>query len=375
MNDSGITAQYGFLFQRKALILYALENANTKQLFTFEGKDDIEVSPNDRIYALCDSGSSYIQVKSGNVDESCFAKIIGNWLLLDSSNFDQFKLVLENELSINLCLNEQAQSVYQYIVSGEKKKKSSIARQVFEKYKSTIKDNPDDLIQRIKLIVSSIKKDTCSMQSMDNRIEETFSINYCQDIQEYQIAKSKRLERFAQYMNQSIDIAIKEKKSFRLLYTDLMRLIMQVTEEISDHKYAVSIPELKKKSKTEAEKIVKENKMREVAQLYLVDKQEDFVVDGIVHELIYRDFRDVYIRQQSLEIDNLEQNAKENHDMALFSLDDDTSNPRKCYIKTVEKPIDSTLLPSGPIYRKGCYIYLTGDEIDSNLQISWGGKN
>ena len=31
MNNAGITTQYGFLFQRKAFILFALENAGTKQ--------------------------------------------------------------------------------------------------------------------------------------------------------------------------------------------------------------------------------------------------------------------------------------------------------------------------------------------------------
>lgn len=44
MNNAGITTQYGFLFQRKAFILFALENAGTKQTFTFEGRDDIERS-------------------------------------------------------------------------------------------------------------------------------------------------------------------------------------------------------------------------------------------------------------------------------------------------------------------------------------------
>ena len=47
MKNAGITAQYGFLFQRKAFILFALENAGTKQTFTFEGKDDIEISAED----------------------------------------------------------------------------------------------------------------------------------------------------------------------------------------------------------------------------------------------------------------------------------------------------------------------------------------
>ena len=75
MNNAGITAQYGFLFQRKAFVLFALENTGTKQTFTFEGKDDVEISTNECIYSVKTADSNYIQVKSGTVDESCFCKI------------------------------------------------------------------------------------------------------------------------------------------------------------------------------------------------------------------------------------------------------------------------------------------------------------
>ena len=36
------------------------------------------------------------------------------------------------------------------------------------------------------------------------------------------------------------------------------------------------------------------------------------------------------------------------------------------------RPIESNSLPDGPVYRKGCYIYLTSDEVDEDLQIEWG---
>lgn len=65
MNNAGITTQYGFLFQRKAFILFALENAGTKQTFTFEGRDDIEISADESIYSVKSADASYIQVKSG----------------------------------------------------------------------------------------------------------------------------------------------------------------------------------------------------------------------------------------------------------------------------------------------------------------------
>ena len=61
---------------------------------------------------------------------------------------------------------------------------------------------------------------------------------------------------------------------------------MTVCDEISDHRYIAKIPELKKRAKSEATQLVKDNAIREVRQLYLVDKHDEFVIDGIVHELI-----------------------------------------------------------------------------------------
>ena len=152
-----------------------------------------------------------------------------------------------------------------------------------------------------------------------------------------------------------------------------MKMIMTVCDEISDHRYIAKIPELKKRAKSEATQLVKDNAIREVRQLYLVDKHDEFVIDGIVHELIYKDFRDVYISQKEVEIINLEQNAYENYMNAKFSLDEsESSNPKKVYQRTVEMPIGDSLIPDGPVYRKGCYIFLTGDDITEDSQISWG---
>lgn len=50
MNEGGIISQYGFLFQRKVFVLYVLENMNVKQRFCFEGKDDVEITADEKIY-------------------------------------------------------------------------------------------------------------------------------------------------------------------------------------------------------------------------------------------------------------------------------------------------------------------------------------
>ena len=372
MNNAGITAQYGFLFQRKAFVLFALENTGTKQTFTFEGKDDVEISTNECIYSVKTADSNYIQVKSGTVDESCFCKIICNWLLLDKIPSDTLILFAENQLEVPIS-NVTKDAILEYILKGKEKKKSSIALKTYNKFQDIIETDRDAFLEIIDRHLQAIKLQVCSMDNLDRRLESAFFDNYCQDITEYELAKSKRLDRFISYINQEIDTALKSKEPCTLLYPDLIKIIMKTCDEINDQRYVAKIPELKKRVKGEATRLVEDNVIREVRQLYLVDKHDEFVIDGIVHEMLYKDFRDVYIAQREVEIINLEQNAYENFTTAKFSLDEPESFiPKKVYQRTIETPIGDSLLPDGPVYRKGCYIFLTGEDIDKDSQITWG---
>ncbi|QUL57051.1 hypothetical protein KDC22_11580 [Paenibacillus tritici] len=375
MNDSGIISQYGFLYQRKAFMLYAMRHAGAKQLFIFEGRDDVEIGSDDKIYAIQDSNGCCIQVKSGHVSEECFSRIICNWLLLDDTKTTNFELALENDLSFDCSQEERVASIYEFILSGEKKKKTAIARKTYEKYKDQLDEGTCSVKEQVISLLNRLKKSVMSMEEYDQELAVIFNEHYCSDITDYEVAKSKRLERFLSYINLRIDDAIKNKKPYTLLYKDFVQLVLQVKEEINDKKYTVDIKSIKNKSKEPARKIVEERVAREVKQLFLIDSREDFVIEGIVHELMYKDFRSVFEQRKTMELSNLEQTAKENYESAKFSLSDIDFTPKNVFIKTVDKQIESELLPPGPIYRKGCYIYLTGEGIQEDVQITWGEEN
>lgn len=376
MNNSGITSQYGFLFQRKVFILYILENISAKQKFCFEGKDDVEIAVDDRIYALYDTPSNCVQVKSGTVSIACFDKVLGNWLLLDDSlERDTFTLFVENELDFEWMEDSLISAEIDFIKSGKEKKKTSIARKIFDRYKEDIESNESEkLIEDIKTILAKIHIDKASIEEMDARLERVFFDHHCQDISEYEMAKKKRLEKFLQYINQEIDDSIKAKKTYTLIFSELMKILTKVFEEISDHKYIANITYLKKSFKDKAKQIVNERTEREVRQLFLVDDKESFVIEGIVHELFYKDFRDIFIDKKNIEILNLEECAKINYDDVIFEADGELS-PKRLYIETTSKTIENDILPTGPMYRKGCYIYLTGETVDENKKITWGEED
>ena len=373
MTTAGITSQYGFLYQRKVFIYYALKFASTNQEFTFEGIDDIDISSDDGVFSIHSSEIDSIQVKSGIVDESCFCRVICNWLLAESSS-THHSLILENQIPFAID-DSITGKIINYICAGKGKKRNSIARKTYDKYKYLISENLAALSEKVNQLLESHKLIVLSIDALDQELEEIFFRDYCQDITEYSLAKTKRLDRFLSYVNRDIDESIKAKKPFTLVFSILIKIIMQVRDEISDNKYIVNIPEVKKKLSGDAARIVAENASREVKQLFLVGQTEQFLIDGIVHELLYKDFRSVFIAQKELELINIEQDAHENYITALLSLDANSRTPKEVYLETIKTPITGNLLPDGSVYRKGCYIYLTGDDIDEENLISWGEVN
>ena len=372
MDKSGITSQYGFLFQRVVFVLYVLENMNVKQNFYFEGKDDVEISVNDKIYELYTSSSHCVQVKSGVVDSGCFNKVIGNWLLLNDSEKVEYTLFVENELKIEWSVDSIVHDVFDFISAGKTKKKNAIARKVYEKYKDDIeKKNAEKLKDDIKGIIEKMKLDKCSMDELCSRLEKVYFENHCQDIKDYEIAKKKRLEKFIYYINKQIDDSVKQKKTYSLSFSELMKILMQAFEEVNDYSYKANIALLKPAFAEKAKRIVEEKKTREVKQLFLVNSEDAFVIKGIVNELFYKDFRENFADTRALDVSNIEAIAKDNHENVFYELEGDIV-PKMVYDATVAKSIDSDLLPKGPMYQNGCYIYLTGKNINKEIQITWG---
>lgn len=367
----GIVAQYGFLYQRIIFAYTALSNMGMGRIFVFEGADDIDVVSDDKIFRIVNEKDRYIQVKSGTVSKESMAKVLGNWLLLESvgaEDGEKYKLVLEKALSFDI-LNEDIQREIQQIYidkSGEKK--SSICKRVYDKYKDDIESST--FLKKIKDFVQKIEIDICSVIEVEEQAFRLFQDNYCDDIVIYDIAKMKRYERFKQYLFAEIDRSIKAKRQYALDFSQCIHLIEKCREEISDKQYKVCFTEFKARNVKLAKKIVEETSILEVEELKRVNPDEGFIINEIIKELLYKDFRNVYAEPRSIDIANIEQAAKENYDMTKFELENGAS-PKTLFIETTKKTITHSLLGDSPIYRNGCYVYLTSDEVGEDLKIKW----
>ena len=70
----------------------------------------------------------------------------------------------------------------------------------------------------------------------------------------------------------------------------------------------------------------------------------------------------------------MEDIAHTNFEDVLYSLPED-ADALQVFNETVRREIPSPIINDSPIYRNGCYVYLTGAEVDSEKQITWGQEN
>ena len=73
--SGGIDSQYGFLFQKYVYILMLLKHMSMDACFTYEGIDDIDIEKEEPLHSIIISQKSFIQVKSGNINQKCMIKV------------------------------------------------------------------------------------------------------------------------------------------------------------------------------------------------------------------------------------------------------------------------------------------------------------
>lgn len=368
---AGITSQYGFLYQRYAFINLALNHVGVDKFFVYEGADDIDIAEESQISAIKEYNNQFIQVKSGFVSKDCWAKVIGNWLLIEDDT-PTYRIILENELTFDFRSDDVLNSVITYFTVGKNKSHTSIANKVYKKYIEGVDES--ELKKKINKLIDQITLEVISMEQLYTTIKKTYIDNFCTDIIQYEVAKTCRCDRFIEYINSKIDDAIKKKKSFVLRFADLMGVISNVGVEINDRKYSIDISKMRKRKKPEAEKLVDSDVLREVRQLRLVNSDKGFVIDELVKELLYRDLRDVYSEYSSTMISNIEETAYSNYKSAIYSLPKGAT-PKNVFDLTTSMNIPLSIVDDSPLYRNGCYVYLTSEETDGSRQISWGDEH
>lgn len=371
--DGGIIAQYGFHFQKIVFVYSILSTLSTGNLYTYEGIDDVEISQEDdplvQIEVSKEKSNDAIQVKSGTVDKDRFCKLVGNWLLSEAT---KPALYTENPITTVSRRVEAVNALVEFFNKGKEQKKTSIANRVFNKYHS---DSESD--EGLKLAITDVLDNanflTLSSEELWIKSQELFIKNYCDDIKLFEKAKEERFCRFFDEVNSEIERCMGNKRPCVLGYSDVLNIIFHTREEISDHRYEIDVNAVRKKKKKTAEKLVSEGNSREVRQLLEVNQRQGFVVNEIVKELLYKDFRNIYADSlNSKKISSVEAEAYLNHEDTMYEIED--PSPREDFYATTRKDLHSDLMPDSSLYRNGCYVYLTSDDVPEDRKITWGGE-
>lgn len=382
--QDGITAQYGFHYQKIVFIYKILSTLAVDNIYTYEGIDDVQIDSVDnieendplvRIELSKNDTTTAIQVKSGIISKESWAKVCGNWLLSDVQNP---VLYVEKPLTIIYQGEEAVRYLVDFFQDGKDKKQNSISNKVYRKFLGQGKDEitvATDGVFRNKIVslLDSTRIDHVSLNDLRNKAENIFIKQYCDDIHKFECAKTERYYRFEDEIIAKIDSCIGQKKPCVLGFKDVFNIICHTRDEISDNRYVIDENVVKKQKMKVAEKLVADGEMREIIQLYKVRNDTGFAIHEIVKELLYKDFRSIYADSPNSKfISTLESEAYSNHEDVYYELDN--PEPREDFYATTKKELHSELMPKSSLFRNGCYIYLTGDNVPAEQRISWGGS-
>ncbi|MBL1059369.1 MULTISPECIES: hypothetical protein [Lactobacillus] len=374
-NDGGIKAQYGFYFQKLVFIWYMLSNVSRTNNFVYEGKEDIDIDENDEdtnLVSFKNENLEDIQVKSGKVTRLIWAKVVENWMVLEDQN--RKTLVAENDFEYEINSDETINYILKNIKEGKQKKKTAISRQAYDNLNNKFGYNEDQWKKQIQNTVNNAKIIVKSLDEVEKEIENTYKADYCSDICTYEEAKNLRVDSFKKECINRIEKFMGKKRPAVFKYNDVTAITLMVNDNISDHKYQVNVEELTPNKRKTANQLLSKERLREITQLKAVNPDPNFIVRELVREVFYKDFREVYAdTTKKTEIGNLEYEAFSNYEDTKDDLKfDGKYTSHNLFLRTTQKNLmTSQLFPGGPIYNHGCYVYMTGQNINKDIRISW----
>lgn len=368
----GIDAQYGFLYQKYVYILTILENLSMGNTFIYEGKDDVDIDTRDVKDGITIIKNTYIQAKSGLLSKDEWIQCISNWIEMSELSSDAHCVIyVQNNIDekwlsenfINIFIEEI--KIYNEI---KKRQSSSVKKRIYDKYKDEFKT--DEFIKKLYNLLRNVDVNIQTEKNLKDLIINIYKTKYCTDIKLYELAKIRRAEAFINEIMRKIDQALSNKESLSLDFTNVIEIVNTLASNITDNIYKLDHITLKSALRKEAKEIVSRRNFREVIQLESVNNNESFIIEKIISELMYKDMRDVY--DNSVDIRNIEDEAHSNYIDVLFELlDEEKCSPKKVYIETTKRDIDNNFFNKSKIYREGCYIFLTSNNVSENLKISW----
>lgn len=366
--DPGRVAQHGFEYQ-KFVYYYLISSFKTKyDKYYYEGKEDIHFESSKTEEKL----KLFVQVKTANLALKEKKKILIKWLSIGEIA-DKYILFCEknNDYDISLI----ADDVIEIIKNAKEDSDLSNANIAYKKYISNGGFDEIKLRSDIKLIKDNLSKmDIKSVETMFSELrgqmkEEAENDSVIDSTLEsriyYILTKilSKIHNEYVDDMNSAVEIT----------YNEYMNYYIEARNTYPYDFFDNDYTALKKS--VDVSTLIDDN-LREVRQLKILNLSDGHIIQQIINEIFYKEFRKFYFDiNLSNEIENVEEIAFQNNTGVVERAKANGQiNPTNIYFDTVEKTINHPLITKmkgADFCSKGCYIYLTSDEADKSKQISW----
>lgn len=366
--DPGRVAQHGFEYQ-KFVYYYLISYFKTKyDKYYYEGKEDIHFESSNPEEKL----KLFVQVKTANLTLKDKKKILIKWLSIGEIA-DKYILFCEknNDYDISLITDD----VIKIIKNAKDDSPLSNVNIAYKKYISNGGFDETKLRADIKLIKDNFSKmDTKSVETMFSELrgqmkaeaENDSVIDSTLESRIYYILTkilSKIHNEYVDDMNCAVEIT----------YNEYMNYYIESRNTYPCGFFDNDYTALKKS--VDVSTLIDDN-LREVRQLKILNLSDGYIIQQIINEIFYKEFRKFYFDiNQSNEIENVEEIAFQNNiEVVERAKANGQINPTNIYFDTVGKAINHpfiTKMKGADFCYKGCYIYLTSDEANKSKQISW----
>ncbi len=370
-DNSGITSLNGFSYQIRVFVNYMLQ-MNDNESIGFETWDDVAIkqatpsaldSHSDSFRSLLHNGSEItaIQVKHTSLNSSTCKQILLNWMLLESSNATIKRYVLYTDKSYgntDSLFSISPNSLYEEVQQTTRNKRSSI-----HKVKDTI-----TTYQEFERIFNSIKgKYRFEDTNIDDEIKKNCRVIFRKEgVNPYVF--SERINELLNAISAEILDSVNKKEPFEITYGEMMRIIEDISERISNELILPAYSDYKKNNPIDFSSLAVANS-REYAQLLACKLPKSIIKTHLIEEGYYQHVRYGYMEMnRKNKIECIEETTFDNFERAKYYLQEEGRDVPSLRLKNT---IDaSNSYASDDQIRHGAGIYLTRQD-EHEHQISW----
>lgn len=369
---SGINSLGGFVFQIDTFIYYAL-NLNSNESLEYETIEDVSIRKQEELDKKEDSfrtklitSESYkaIQVKRKDITKEVAERVLMNWILLENSDINIDKYILWGDSSYSNhgnIKNINNKVLYEKIKANKDRSQKSIAKQLKDLFAEDY-EKFNTIISNIKSKYEFIKNESIT----DTLIEAAKDVFHKDGV--FNPVYIARIDALRSRLSFEILQAIKNKTSYKLDYITIRKMIVDITNTITNDYPIISFADHKKLHPVHINEI---EHLREVQQLRHCKLSDNEVIRRMFKCNYYYDYQFQLKEQARIsEKEDIETTAFDNFENVKEKLSrQGRDDPYERLTQTEDKENSSC---HNEHLRNGVCIYLTKDSsISGEKQISW----